>query len=300
LSNPVDPQPPVARETDNSHGDPVLGLDIGGAGVKVAALRGNAILWTTKRGYRRPAVDDLINSIRDALKGRDACFSAVGLCVPGLLDEARTRVTFSVNVPALTEIALDDLVWRALGRKPQTLHVANDSVASGFDIHATRKLPGRLLVLALGTGVGAAVLDDGVPLKVDGESPGHIGQFDVTVEGDPLIGPDGGAGSLEGYIGAPALRHRYGSDPASKIRPGDPPIRALAKSIRICHAIYRPHHIVLAGGLGIRLGRILHPLRQMIEKDLTSIARPGWTFDIGGSDFHAACGAARLAQHKFD
>ena len=207
------------------------------------------------QGYRKPTVDDLIHAIGDALKGHAENFAAVSLALPGLLDEQRKRVMFSVNVPALSEIVLDDLVSRALGRKPDTLCIANDSIASGYDIHATRKLPGRLLVLALGTGVGAAVLDDGIPLKVDGESPGHVGQFDVSVEGDPLIGPDGGAGSLEGYIGAPALRHRYGSDPASKIRPNDPPIRALAKAIRICHAIYRPHHIVLAGGLGIRLGR---------------------------------------------
>jgi glucokinase len=286
-------------EADPSRHDAVLGLDIGGGGVKVAALRNGVILWTTKRGYRKPAVDDLVNAIRDALKGRADHFAGVGLCVPGLLDAERKRVTYSVNVPALQEIALDDLVERALGRKPDTILVANDSVATGYDIHATRNLTGRLLVLALGTGVGAAVLDDGVPLKVDGESPGHIGQFDVGVEGNHLIGPDGGAGSLEGYIGAPALRHRYGSNPSSKMRPTDPPIRALAKAIRICHAIYRPHHILLAGGLGIRLGRILPALRQMIAKDLTAIARPNWTLDIGDSDFHAACGAARLVQCEY-
>ncbi|HWE05035.1 MAG TPA: ROK family protein [Tepidisphaeraceae bacterium] len=295
MFDPIGSQPPVSHEAAVRR--PVLGVDIGGAGVKVAALCDGVVLWTTKRGYRKPAVDDLIHAIRDALKGRETNFAGVGLCVPGLLDERRTRVTFSVNVPALQEISLDDLAYESLGRRPDSLCIANDSVASGYDIHATRNLPGRLLVLALGTGVGAAVLDDGVALKVDGDSPGHVGQFDVGVEGDPLRGPDGGAGSLEGYIGAPALRHRYGSDPASKIRPGDSPIRALAKAIRICHAIYRPHHVILAGGLGIRLGRLLHPLRQMIEKDLSSIARPGWTLNVGDSDFHAACGAARLAEN---
>ena len=221
---------------------------------------------------------------------------AVGLCVPGLLSDNRDRVTLSVNVPALMDVPLNDLVTRALGRGPAALRIANDAVASGYDLFATRKLPGRLLVLALGTGVGAAVLDEGVPLRVDNESPGHIGQMDVSVEGERVIRPDGGAGGLEGYIGAAALRRRYGPDPASKIRPEDAPFRALVKAIRICHAIYRPHHIILAGGLGIRLGPLLSALYSRVAKDLTRTVQPNWTLTLGDSDFHAAAGMARLAR----
>src|SRR6185295_15399031 len=105
-------------------------------------------------------------------------------------------------------------------------------------------------------GVGMAVLDDGVSLMVHGESPGHLGQVDVSIEGDPVIGPDGGAGSLEGYIGAPALVKKYGPDmPANLARLGknDSALKALARVIRICHAIYAPHHVGLTGGIGIRL-----------------------------------------------
>jgi predicted NBD/HSP70 family sugar kinase len=276
----------------------ILGIDIGGTGAKVAALRDNTVIWTVKRGYRKPTAEDLIQAIRSAVAGREGEFSAVGLCVPGLLDERRERVALSVNVPALMDLRLDDLVAQALGRRPPELFILNDSIASGYDVFCTRKLSGRLLVLALGTGVGAAVLDDGVPLAVDNESPGHVGQFDVAVEGDRVVGPDGGAGSLEGYIGAAALRQRYGSDPASKMRPHDAPVRALAKAIRICHAIYRPRHIVLAGGLGIRLAGILPDLRKRIETDLTAIARRDWTLTTGDSDFHAACGAARWAKRN--
>jgi predicted NBD/HSP70 family sugar kinase len=291
----VSPTPADGPVHAPGNGNTALGIDIGGTGVKLAGMRGNSVLWTAKRSYRKPDVDDLVNAIRDGLCGRTEPLGCVGLCVPGLLDEARTRVTLSVNVPALMTIALHELIARALPNAPARIRVVNDSVASGYDIFATRKLSGRLLVLALGTGVGAAVLDDGKPLWVDGESPGHVGQFDVSVEGYPSIGPDGGAGSLEGYIGAAALREHYGSDPSSKIHADDVPILALARAIRICHAIYRPHHVVLAGGLGIRLGRVLPGLRKHVETHLTSVARPGWTLDVGDSDFHAACGAAGLA-----
>jgi len=298
LPTPIDrPDPTEIASASGARGLGVLGIDIGGTGVKLAALRDGVVLWTAKRPYRKPTVPDLIAAIRDGLTEHEAEYEAVGLCVPGLLDDRRERVLLSVNVPALMEIRLPDLLAPCLSR-PVSPTVANDSVASGFDVFATRRLAGRLLVLAIGTGVGAAVLDDGAPLRVDNESPGHIGQIDVSVEGAFVRGPDGGAGSLEGYIGAHALRQRYGPNPAAKLRPHQPPIRALAKAIRICHAIYRPHHIVLAGGLGIRLGRLLPGLRKIVEKDLTSIAQPGWTLSTGDSDFHAACGVARMAADR--
>ena len=274
-----------------------LGIDIGGTAVKVAALRGGEVLWTARHVYRTAGPTDLIASVRAALAGHDAQFTTAGLCVPGLLDERRERVVYAVNVPELNGVRLDELVASAVGRRlPVT--VVNDSVAGGYDVYATQKLGGRLLVMALGTGVGAAVLDDGVPLDVENGSPGHIGHCDVSLEGDVAIGPDGGAGSLEAYIGASALRARYGPDAmsiSSRIGPNDPPVRALARAVRICHAIYRPHHVVLAGGLGIRMGHILPALRAHIERNLTGLARPGWTLGIGSSDFHAASGAARLA-----
>ena len=56
------------------------------------------------------------------------------------------------------------------------------------------------------------------------------------------IGPDGGAGSLEAYIGVPALMRQYGSMDAffGRLQIMDAPMQALARAIRICHAIYRP------------------------------------------------------------
>src|SRR5207247_7611118 len=123
--------------------------------------------------------------------------------------------------------------------KPTHVEVCTDAVANAYDIYTTRQLRGRLLALALGTGVGAAVIDEGgVPLYVDGESPGHIGQVDCSIEGAPVIGPDGGAGSLEGYIGVPARVKRYVSDVAANIQPlhaGHGAAKAVPPDTRITH-----------------------------------------------------------------
>lgn len=275
-----------------------LGIDVGGTSVKLVAVRDGEAVWTGRTPtYHRPAADELVDYLRDALSaGPSISYDAVGLCVPGLLDAGRTRVELSVNLPSLAELTLADLVSRALGAVPARLEVLNDAVAGGLDLVASRRLAGRVMVLGIGTGVGMAVLDDGRPLMVDGTTPGHIGQVDVSLPDVPVIGPDGGAGSLEAYLGAPALAARYGgSAVALKHLDADaPPIRALAKAIRICHAIYRPQHVALIGGIGTRLGPALAGLRWLIDRDLTGLARPGWTLACGDDDFHAARGAAMI------
>ncbi len=273
-----------------------LGIDIGGSSVKAAALRDGDLLWTGKSAlYDRPRFDQLAAAVADASTDLTESVDAIGLCIPGLLDENRERVLASANLPSLENQLFADLLGNRLGFSDLRAVVVNDANAAAHDLFCTTRPRGRLLVIAIGTGVGAAVLDEGRPLRVDGDSPGHIGQIDISLEGEDRIAPDGGRGGLEAYLRATALRCEYGEDPASKIRAGHPAFRALARTIRICHALYRPHHIILAGGVGIRLARLLPELREAIERDLTRLARPGWTLSTGNSDFHSAIGAARLA-----
>jgi predicted NBD/HSP70 family sugar kinase len=273
-----------------------LGIDIGGTTVKSAALRDGAVIWTGRsERYSRPAAEQLVDAVRQACAQLDTPPQSVGLCVPGLLDEAKQSVAISANVPGLVGLPLGELVSRGARSNGSVPVVVNDANATAYDIHSTRQLPGRLLVLAIGTGVGAAVMDDGRPLFVDGESPGHVGQVDVSIEGPIVIGPDGGRGGLEGYLGTAALRARYGPDPAARIRPGDPPFKALVRILRICHAFYRPLHVCLAGGTGIRLGHLIDPLKRATEVELTMVARKDWKLFVGDTDYHAAAGAARIA-----
>jgi predicted NBD/HSP70 family sugar kinase len=275
-----------------------LGIDIGGTSVKLAQMENGQTVWTGQSPfYARPTTAQLIDAIRAAAKGRVASVDVAGLCVPGLYDRARRMITLSVNVPGLMDIVLDDLVARALGPGIKELKIINDAVATATDVIRARKLSGRVVSIALGTGVGMGVLDDGVPLFIEGASPGHIGQVDCSIEGEPVIGPDGGAGSLEGYLGVPALVKRYGSmdEFFARVTVNDAPIRALIRAIRICHAIYRPQHVLIVGGVGTRLSKLIPEMKRATDTNLTSVARKDWTLSAGDSDFHAALGAAYLA-----
>src|SRR3954468_4921487 len=127
-----------------------LGIDIGGSSVKAAAVEQGRTLWTGQSGrYNCPTRDGLVCAIREAIAGHEMNISAVGLCVPGLLDERKETVTYSVNVPGLMGLLLGELVRDAVGRDRQLL-VANDSNAAAWDIYTSRELSGRLLVIVLG------------------------------------------------------------------------------------------------------------------------------------------------------
>src|SRR5207244_6307031 len=123
-----------------------------------------------------PDTDQLAAALRATAAGRARNVSAAGLCVPGLYDAAQRMITLSVNVPGLVGIKLDDLIARALGADIEQLNIINDAVATATDVIVTRGLRGSVVSIELGTGVGMAVLDDGVPPVLDGAAPGTTGQ----------------------------------------------------------------------------------------------------------------------------
>ena len=281
---------------------PALGIDIGGTSVKASLLRSQAssseclaVHDGTPEGLRRAMV-----TIVESLDPHIAGVAAVGVCLPGLYDASADCLVRAVNLPGLVGVALKPLVSSALPR-PSPLCVRSDALAAGIDDAAERHLSGRLLAVSLGTGVGAIVLDGDAPLRVSPPdaplSSGHLGQMDVSLTADAPVGPDGGRGSLEAYIGAPALRARLGDLPAAlpRLAADDPAVRALVRALRVAHAIYRPDHVSLLGGVGLGLAHLVPAIHAAVTDGLTSIARPHWTLVPARHTFHAARGAARLA-----
>lgn len=281
-----------------------LGLDIGGRSIKAALVDDTSVVGTTRSPtYQRPdraQLESCLSACCDALPGARAV-DAVGLCLPGILAPDRSMVLKAVNIPGLEGLPLRDLVGAVLGRSGAA-RVVNDAHASAFGYWREHRSDDRLLGLALGTGVGACVLDAGRWLSVTGGSSGHIGQIDVGPCGsDQPLGPDGGRNSLEGYLGIDALRARYGDGFARRLATlaiTEPPMQALVRAVRICHAIYRPARVVLLGGVGIRLAPHIAALRAAVAHELTSVACAGWTLEAGQSDHHAAAGAGWLAMEE--
>lgn len=268
-----------------------VGIDIGGSSIKLATAEGCA----TSPRYHHPSRDDLVRTIRE-LAG-DAGATSVGLCLPGRLGPDGETVGYSANIPTLNGLHAPTLVREALG--DVRVRVLADALAAARGSWDRQPVQGRLLALSLGTGVGAALLDDGEPTGIGrGTHIGHVGQMDVSLAPDAPIGPDGGRGSLEAYIGLPALRQRFGDDAAAALASlpdDDPALRALARAIRVCLVIYTPDHVRLLGGVGIAFAPKLPVLRRLIEDRLSKVVRTGWTLAATDDPYLAALGARSLA-----
>lgn len=290
--------------SEADHGQAVIGLDIGGGSTKAALfVDGEPMGDAVSERYAMPDRAQMVKAIRGAIVGLGAIEGrevAVGACVPGILDASAERVELAVNLPGLMGLDVRGVADEALGGRLCGWSLTSDALAATYAHWSIERRPGRLLALVLGTGVGACVLDDDVPLIVVDNCPGHLGQMDVgSFDGGAApIGPDGGAGSLEAYVGSAAVRARFGTAGVLallKAPSEDPFYRALARALRIAHAVYRPHAMVLLGGIGTRLRPRLADLRELVMSELTGVAREGFTIECGGADELGARGAALLA-----
>ncbi len=234
----------------------------------------------------------------------DIPVSKVGLCLPGRRSDDGESIEVSVNLACLNGWAFDELLASSLGYVPKNYSVVSDVQAAGEDFMCAHKCSGRTAVIAIGTGVGLAVFDNGVAIGIGERGIGHLGMMDMGRLGEcDLVAPDGSKNTLESYIGTRAMELRFAGVeprdlPASigTLSMNEPSIQALIRAIRIVHAIYVPGQIVLMGGVGIAMNPMSAELESTIRDGLTSLANPGWRLMFGDSAYHAACGAARFAQ----
>ena len=295
-----------------------LGIDSGGTSVKAAWLTEDAPAARTGTSdrYARPSLDQLASAVREAVEQLgpleptgpigplgSVSPAAVACCAPGQPEPDARTIRFSANIPSLNGVDVCAWLRGTLGLDTEPA-LLPDAVAAAIGSHHARPAPGRLLTLAMGTGIGAALLEDGAPARLGSNPPGlvgHVGQIDVSLTDDAPIGPDAGRGSLEAYCGLPALRARFGpSDDdlraaLANLDEHDPALRALARAIRIATAIYTPDHVRLLGGVGLLLEPSLPALRTLIQRDLTRVARDHWTRTCADDPHLAAVGAALSA-----
>ena len=278
-----------------------VGIDIGGTSVKMAAAHGGGWRVAISERYAMPDRAALQSALASAWSklGAETPESDVGLCVPGVPASDGNSIEIAVNLPGLVGWDLTEMVRETVGGGTCSVVRTSDADAALRDWQAEAGATGRSLGIVIGTGVGLSVLDGDRPAAWTDGGAGHLGQIDVTV-GDPSsapIGPDGGRGGLEGYVGARAVAAAGGMERA--FAPGAPGLEALARAVRVCHAIYRPDAVVLLGGIGIRLAGS-EALESAIRRELTSLAKSGWRLAFGVDDFHAARGAARAAARLSD
>jgi len=284
---------------------PALGIDIGGSSVKIALVHGADMTTSRSAGYERPSREALVGAVQGAIRllGEPiGSATPVGLCMPGKHDVSGRCVCRSVNMTCLEGWAFEDMAREMLGFAPDAMRVSSDIHATAMDLVRCFELDKRTAVLAIGTGVGLALVEDGESLSIGSKGIGHLGQLDVGRCGSAdRFTREGTRNTLESYVGAGALRERFGMDEEGLVREigrvadDDPFVVALVRALRAVHAIYAPEAVVLAGGVGMALAPRREELYRLVCDGLTSLACSDWELRFGMSLFHAASGAACLA-----
>ncbi|MDL5156854.1 ROK family protein [Actinomycetospora termitidis] len=185
-----------------------VGVDVGGTTVKAALVDADGALLATRVAPtpRRPhelddAVAQLVEQLSVEARTRDREVGAVGLAVAGFVDPERRSVSFGAHLPWRDEPVVERMTVR-LG-VPVTLE--HDANAAGLAEHRVGAAAGARVacLVALGTGIGAALVVDGQVFRgAHGVAP-ELGHVVVVPDGRPC--PCGKRGCLERYCSGTAL-----------------------------------------------------------------------------------------------
>jgi polyphosphate glucokinase len=152
----------------------VLGIDIGGTGIKAAPVdvsTGTLIAERVKLPTPQPSTPAAVADVVRELVKNFEWTGPAGITFPGVVDGGVVRTAANVDKAWIGTNALETF-GAATGL---TVHVLNDADAAGvaeMKFGAGADQPGTVLMLTFGTGIGSALFVDG--LLVPNTEFGHI------------------------------------------------------------------------------------------------------------------------------
>nr|WP_281374304.1 ROK family protein [Micromonospora jinlongensis] len=295
-------------------------MDVGGTGMKCALVRPDGVTVRTERhptdASRGPTavvgtILDVAEGLADKARADGLTPIAVGIAVPGVVDEARGVAVWSANV-GFRDVPLRDLAATRLGLPTVLGHDVRAGGLAEARLGAGRGT-GHVLFVAIGTGIAAAHVVDGKASVGARGAAGEIGHILVRPDG-PRCGC-GRPGCLEAIASASAIGRRYAeltgatadapvtaAEVAERAAAGEPlasevwreAVEALADGLATGQALYDVATIVLGGGLAQAGDRLLTPLRAALHERMTFHREPRLVAAALGDE--AGClGAALLA-----
>jgi glucokinase len=275
----------------------VIALDVGGTGMKCALVRPDGRVHHSERhptlAERGPeavtaAILDIAAGLADRARADGFDPIAVGIAVPGVIDEENGIAVWSANV-GFRNVPLRKLIFERLGLP----------AALGHDVRVGGIAEARLgagvgerhvLFIAIGTGIAAAVVVDGAGYPGAHGAAGEVGHIVVRPGGTPC--GCGAQGCLEAEASAKAIGRRYAElagepdatafDVVTRAATGEElastvwreAIEALADGLITAQALYDVSVLVLGGGLAEAGEALLGPLRAAFGQRVTFHREP--------------------------
>lgn len=263
----------------------VLGVDLGGTKTSIG------LIDEQYRVIRRSAVRSsefihgnisiLISNLRKAIRAAEknsTPVTAIGLGIAGVPDSAGEDITQAPNLAMLPGSKIGRFLSEELNL-PVILENDVNLTALGEQSRGAGRLVSSFALLAIGTGLGAAFIDDGRLIRGETGSAGEIGQvlshkqdsektrflaFEEVLSGPQL------AERAEEVLGRPTSP----SDLIALADGGLPEalsiineyVATLSELVRIMDSIADPGMLILGGGLGSNLG-ITNRLRSVLRSE---------------------------------
>jgi len=249
-----------------------IGVDIGGTHTKIALVdnRGkisDLVRIETAVNPQNPKafierICETAKRIQSSFKGN---IVGVGVSCLGMQNENGSGPRYSVNVPGLNDYNIRDCLQSQLGLP---VKVTNDLMSHTLAeyYYGVGRGCTRFLCVAIGTGIGAAAINNGEPIELWGGTSGDSGRIPLDPKSEFVCGGNihGSAEALCGVAGIEEYARRLyrkegitAKDVITACRTGNDPIaeeiikivgQHTGHLIAILAMIFGPDRVALAGG----------------------------------------------------
>lgn len=284
-------------------GGTVLGIDVGGTGIKAAltdvdgSVRGRWREATPSGDASGVLTRDVVLRLVDEASRISAPVS-VGVVVPGVVDEDHGVCIHAVNL-GWRDLAFPDLLRPSL----------NVPLAFGQDVRAgalaeavsgaASDIAGTIAFVPVGTGLASALVIDGVPFAGGGWA-GEIGQR--VIQDGPHRGlrveqlaSAGGIARRAGTRDAKTVADAVARGDVDAVTIWNDAVDALAEALAGITVVAAPTAIVIGGGLALAGAALFEPLERGL-RDRLEVVRVPQLLPARHGDEAATVGAGILAR----
>lgn len=183
-----------------------IGVDIGGTAIKAAVVDLSGELTESFHASSPRTVPILRDFVASIVKRVNRPVRGIGIGCRGIIDADSTRVKSSPGALCFLE---GQLLSEAIGAGDVPVCAENDARAAliGEVLWGSARGKRNVVMLTLGTGVGGAVLADGIILRGASGAAGHLGHTTIDPRGGLCI--CGSYGCLETHFSSRAIESDY-------------------------------------------------------------------------------------------
>ncbi len=256
-----------------------IGIDLGGTRIKSVLIDADGnilekLYMPTNDGddkVWKQSVKEVVNKLSEKINNQSF---VIGMSAPGLPDDTSSVIAY---MPGRLQ-GLEQFNWSAFLEHPT--YILNDGVAAliAEARSGAAKNKKHVAMLTIGTGVGGAILINGMPYLGAFNKAGHIGHMVINDEGDADV--TGMPGSLEECIGNYTILKRskgqYSTthDLLQAVNTGQEfatevwlkSVRHLAIGLASITNILSPEVIVLGGGITEANDDLFVPLNKYMTQ----------------------------------